>query len=100
MTVRGGTVMEVEDKKGSYNLMYTVLHWLRLAAQRDMEEIPFAAFNQSCIGVNSDIGFKAELFIKSIWFLYFLSSQNFLYCSLTVVKMIFEEHLYRNCFIL
>lgn len=93
MTVRGGTVMEVEDKKDSYNLMYTVLHWLRLAAQRDVEEIPFAAFNQSCIGVHSDIGFKAELFIKSIWFLYFLSSQNILYCSLTVVKMIFEEHL-------
>lgn len=71
MTVRGGTVMEVEDKRGSYNLMYTVLHWLRLAVQRDVEEIPFAAFNQSCIGVYSNVGFKAELFIKNLepWYL-------------------------------
>lgn len=78
MTVRGGTVMEVEDKRGSYNLMYTVLHWLRLAVQRDVEEIPFDAFNQSCIGVYSNVRFKAELFIKSTWFLYLLLSHNVL----------------------
>ena len=71
IAVKGGNEEEVQAQKHSYNLVFSILQWLRLAAQRDVEEIPFAAFNQSCIGVHSDVPFKADLFIKSKY--YFLS---------------------------
>jgi hypothetical protein len=64
-TVRGGSVEEVKGQQDSYNPMYSIFQRLRLVVQRDVEEVKFAPFNQSCIGIESDVKFKADFLVKS-----------------------------------
>ncbi|XP_061171202.1 nuclear envelope integral membrane protein 1-like [Saccostrea echinata] len=65
-TVRGITVQEVKDQRDSFSPVYSVLQKLRLVVQREVEEVPFIAFNQSCIGVQSDTPFTAKFLIKNL----------------------------------
>ncbi|XP_048730582.2 nuclear envelope integral membrane protein 1-like isoform X2 [Ostrea edulis] len=65
-TLRGGTVEEVKGQQGSYHPLYDMLQTLRLVVQRDVEEVKFAPFNQSCIGVESNVAFKTDFLVKNL----------------------------------
>lgn len=56
---------EVKGQQGSYHPLYDMLQTLRLVVQKDVEEVKFAPFNQSCIGVESNVAFKTDFLVKS-----------------------------------